>query len=111
MLEPGQYSVSLKPHFMESDVWDSGTVLTVEADKTYFLAIWNNVDYVNEISLRPVMGPTPFLLPLRTQHTRDTSINFELVLESEAAPILAGMSYVPPHQGLSMFGPDLFDRR
>lgn len=99
MLEPGQYSVSLKPHFMESDVWNDGAVLTVEADKTYFLAIWNNVDYVNEISFRPVMGATPLLIPLRMQRTRNTGINFELVLENEATPVLEGMSYVAPHQG------------
>ena len=98
MYRPGAYKISLRPNFLESSVWDASTQISLEPDKTYFLAIWNNTESTKGIGFVPVLGKNPILLALPADSARNTNIRFEFVQEHDAVPVLNGMSLISSKQ-------------
>lgn len=94
VLPPGRHVISLTPRPFEPSFWNANTSVTLEANTTYFLALWNATESVSGVQVAPGMG-VPFLL-LPASGTRSTGVRFELIREEDAVPVLQGMQHIPP---------------
>jgi len=92
-MTPGKHEIAFSHNFSESYVWDASFAFSVEKDTTYFLAVWNEVNYGKRISFNFVSGPYPFILPLQSVEGRDVALRFELVPKEDALPILEQSRY------------------
>jgi|SRR5882672_7777596 len=91
-LKPGTYRLSVKPQQSESDIWTGEWQMSIESDQTYFLAIWNDVEYRQEV--RALYFPIP--MPYVVTEGSNKSLRHELVPEQEALPVIRSMRFVRP---------------
>jgi len=100
-LAPGTHTISLKPTLVDSSVWNVDYEFSVEAGRTYFVAVWNSV---NADGGRPVWIPvlpipgTPILLMREGRIGGNTGIRVESVAEGDALPVLRELRLVKPKQ-------------
>jgi hypothetical protein len=104
VLSPGPHQISLVPQRFEASLWKSETVVLLEADKLYFLAIWNNTERSSGFSLIPGGKKLPFLM-MPTTSTRSTEVQYELVPMEEALPAVSEMREVQIPSSASGAGP------
>ncbi|MFC7517865.1 hypothetical protein ACFQUU_22920 [Herbaspirillum sp. GCM10030257] len=98
MYRPGIYQIASKPNVIESSAWNASTQISLEADKTYFLAIWNNAEIGKGIGLMPIIGRIPFSLALPTETVKSNAVRFEVVNEEQAIPVITGYSLISLHE-------------
>jgi hypothetical protein len=90
-LAPGTYKLSVLPGTSASSVWSGDWPLAVEADQKYFLAIWNGVEYRQEVK-----GFLLLPFPYNSTEGHNTALRHELVSEKEAMPVIETMKRVKP---------------
>lgn len=110
ILKPGTYEVTTSPGPGEANFWKSGVTLSVEADKTYFLAIWNEIRVGASPAARGakeaadrtagVLGATAgvigALISLATENSAESvGVRYEIVSKADVATILGDLSHVP----------------
>lgn len=98
---PGTHAISLKPTLMDSSVWNVDYEFSVEAGRTYFVAVWNTVDARGGIPVMVPILPIPGTHLLLVQEGRiggNTGVRIEFVAEGEALPVLREMRLVKPKQ-------------
>ena len=91
-LKPGTYKLSVKPRQSESEVWTGEWKLSVQSDQIYFLAIWNDVEYRQEVRAWYLGLPMPYLVTVGT----NKSLRSELVAEKDAVPVIQTLRYLRP---------------
>jgi len=95
IMDPGTHEVSTTPNAGESDAWNGSFRISVGADETYFLAVWNDI----RVGAGSLSGVTPYLglLGAVIDHSASsTAVRFEVVNEKDAASVLRELSYVAP---------------
>ena len=84
----GKHRLVLSPNAFESDIWGSSFQFSVEKDKKYFVAIWNEVEHSSAIRFIPITNPVLFFIPIDKTVIRNKRLHIELVNEKEATPLL-----------------------
>jgi len=107
ILKPGTYELITSPGPGEANFWKSGVTLSVEADKTYFLAIWNEIRVggssgATEAANRTAgvfgaaAGVIGALVGLATDNSAESvGVRYEIVSKADVVTILGDLSYVP----------------
>jgi hypothetical protein len=90
-LAPGTYKLSVLPGTSVSSVWSGDWQLDVEADEKYFLAIWNGVEYRQEVK-GFLLLPFPYV----STEGHNSALRHELVAEKEAMPVIETLKRVKP---------------
>jgi len=94
MLKPGAHEISTRPNTEESEIWNGRIKMSLDEDRVYFLAVWNDTTF-GAGSLGAVTPYLGLLGVLMDQTERSMGVRFELVTEKDAAASLKGMSHVP----------------
>lgn len=87
-LQHGTHRLSLRPEATESKLWFADYNFSVEPDRIYFLAIWNDVEYRSSNEFVPVMGKVPFVVPIPQTVARNRALRIEFVEEEDAVLVL-----------------------
>lgn len=97
-LAPGDHRLVVRPGLHGADIWNGEFGFSVAAGQTYFLAVWNGVDFAATApQFVPIPGRLPFLFPMRPiGFTKNTALRMELVNQDDALPVLRQSRYTAP---------------
>ena len=95
-LAPGEFALQLIPSSTDSKQWLTDSKLSLEADKVYFLAIWNKVDARNGVKNFDFFMPPVLPLIFPALRTINKGTLLEFVSEDDATPYLKVMKYIAP---------------
>ena len=101
-LKPGSYVGTLHPGEGQSSLWGGSTRFSVEANRTYYLAVWMETtgESVPSMMMLPLPGlPVPVLpVPMPSSKTiqRAAGARIELVPHEQALPVIQELRYVTP---------------
>ena len=87
------HEVSIKPNAGGPAAWQATYKVSVNADETRFLAIWNDFDVVSLDRATPFLG---LLGGILNGTSYGTTVRFQLVDEKEAVSALRSMTYIAP---------------
>lgn len=91
-LTPGTYKLSVQAQPSESDAWNGEWQMSILAAGTYFLAIWNDVEYRQETRAWLFGLPMPYVETTGSSKT----LRHEIVAEREALPVVRSLTYIRP---------------
>lgn len=96
-LRSGSYELSLRPSATDSQIWSGSFVVSVEANKVYYIAFWNDVEYSGlGFQLVPVLGRRVFFIPVQASSARSIALRSEVVSEEDALPVLTKLRFTAP---------------
>ena len=97
VLRPGAHDVVTTPGTGEPEFWNSKSRISVEADKTHYLAVWNEVQVgAGELgSITPYLG---LLGAAMDNSARSTSVRFEMVSKTDALASMKSLLFVAPRK-------------
>lgn len=104
-LEPGTYSLALKPGEFEARSWESTVGISIQANALYFLSVFK--EHEPAATARPPSpGPTAANLIARPgQSVRVAGVSFEFLDQIEAVKLLPALNFVRPGDPLPYRGP------
>lgn len=95
-MRPGKYKLQLQPGTLQSSIWSGSWSLNVEADKTYYLAIWNDVAQDTGLIFLSA-NAKPFLIPWIGEVTVNKALRYEVITPTDALPVMTYMNPVKPN--------------
>jgi hypothetical protein len=95
-LRPGKYQLQLRSGSFESSIWSGSWALKVEADRTYFLAIWNEVTQDTGLVFLHASNK-PFVIPWIGEVTVNKALRYEVVSPVDAVPLMTYMKAIKPN--------------
>jgi len=99
---PGTHRLSLKPTLLDSSIWKVDYEFSVQAGRTYYLAVWNTVTAEGGIPVRipvlPIPGTYLFFMQDAGRIGGNTGVRIEFVAEEEALPVIRELRLVKPRQ-------------
>lgn len=93
-LLPGKYTLSLKPGITDLALWATTIEFRPEAGKTYFLAIWMEVEATKSLSFVPLGGG--IVAPMSFTSPHAAGVRHEFIAQPQALEALSGLAYLPP---------------
>jgi hypothetical protein len=95
-LRPGKYQLQLRAGSFESSIWSGSWALKVEANRTYFLSIWNEVTQDTGLVFLHASNK-PFVIPWIGEVTVNKALRYEVVSPVDAVPLMTYMKTIKPN--------------
>jgi len=90
-LTAGVHHLAVRPGEGGVSAWTGDYDFTVEPDRVYIVAVWNDIEYKSSTGLMPILGARPFFVPTHTTIAHELGLRIEMVSKEDAMPVLKEM--------------------
>jgi hypothetical protein len=92
-LAAGVHHLAVRPGEGGAIAWTGDYDFTLDPDRVYFVAVWNDIEIKSGTGFIPVLGAHPFFLPSHYTIAHELGLRIEIVSKEDAMPVLKEMRF------------------
>ena len=98
-LVAGVHHLAVRPGEGGVSAWTGDYDFTVEPDRVYFVAVWNDIEYKSGTGFMPVFGARPFFVPSHYTVAHELGLRIEIISKEDVMPVIKEMRFAGTDTG------------